>query len=99
MSATQKKTSSNTERGVFRFNEGIAFIVERAVVTHDLFPDVCTSNKHNFTGAALTLTRITSNGNVDGDVRRCFYRCNVHFIILVFQPPIQVQSEPDLLST
>ena len=56
---------------MFRFNEGIEFIVESAVATHDLFPDVCTSNKHNFTGAALTLTRITSNGNVDGDVCRC----------------------------
>lgn len=68
MAASKELPISDAERGAFRFKEGAAFIVEASSVTHDLLTDVCTSNKCNFTGAALAIIDTTTLEEIDGDV-------------------------------
>ena len=58
----------NVDRGVFCFEEATAYLVESSSPTYDLCTDVCTGNKRNFTGAALTVVKTSELERVDGDV-------------------------------
>ena len=65
---TQPSTSA-VDRGVFCFEEATAYLVESSSPTYDLCTDVCTDNKRNLTGAALTVVKTSELEGVDGDVR------------------------------
>ena len=74
----QRETSASAvDRGVFFFEEAAAYLVESSTPTYDLCTDVCTENKRNFMGSALTVIQTSKLRRVDGDVRGFSITCTL----------------------
>ncbi len=68
MVASTQTSITDAQKGAFVFEKGVAFVIKGSGVAYDMLTDVCTRSKCNFTGAALTVLKLSNLGRIEGEV-------------------------------